>query len=78
MCIIVLIIHIEAFYMRTNILLNDKLVSDCLQASGIKTKKDLIEQALNLFLLVKKQGSIKNYRGKLPWTGDLNKERTQK
>lgn len=64
--------------MRTNILLNDKLVSDCLEASGIKTKKDLIEQALNLFLLVKKQGRIKNYRGKLPWTGDLAKERTQK
>jgi hypothetical protein len=64
--------------MRTNIILNDKLVSDCLEASGIKTKKDLIEQALNLFLQVKKQGRIKNYRGKLPWTGDLSKERTEK
>ena len=64
--------------MRTNILLNDKLVSECLEASGIKTKKDLIEEALHLFLMVKKQGKIKNYRGKLPWIGDINKERTQK
>lgn len=61
--------------MRTNIVLDDDLVAECLKASGIKTRKELVEQALNLFLLVKKQGRIKNYRGKLPWTGDLNKDR---
>ncbi len=64
--------------MRTNILLDDKLVSECMEASGIKSKKKLIERALNLFLSIKKQGEIKNYRGKLAWTGDFHKERTEK
>jgi len=61
--------------MRTNIVLDDDLVAECLRVSGIKTRKDLVEQALTLFLLVKKQGKIKNYRGKLPWVGDLDKDR---
>jgi len=61
--------------MRTNIVLDEDLVAECLKVSGIKTKKDLVEQALNLFLLVKKQSKIKNYRGKLPWVGDLDKDR---
>jgi len=64
--------------MRTNIVLNEKLISECLKESGIKTKKELVDQALELFLMVKKQGKIKNYRGKLPWHGNLSKERTLK
>ncbi|HMO18337.1 MAG TPA: type II toxin-antitoxin system VapB family antitoxin [Oligoflexia bacterium] len=64
--------------MRTNIVLNEKLISECLKESGIRTKKELVDEALKMFLMVKKQGKIKNYRGKLSWDGNLEKERARK
>lgn len=64
--------------MRTNIVINDQLIEECLRTSGLKTKKEVVEQALVFFLQLKKQSKIKNYRGKLPWVGDLNKQRTEK
>lgn len=62
--------------MRTNIIINDKLMSAALQTSGHKTKKEVVEEALKLLVLVKKQSRLKSLRGKLKWEGNLDEMRT--
>lgn len=64
--------------MRTNIVIDDKLMATALRISGSKTKKDVVEEGLRLLVKVKNQSKLKNYRGKLKWEGDLNKMRTDK
>ncbi len=58
--------------MRTNIEIDDKLMRDAIKASGLRTKKETVELALQTLLRLKKQEKIKNYRGKLDWSGDLD------
>jgi Arc/MetJ family transcription regulator len=64
--------------MRTNVAINDALMESALKVSGVKTKKDTIEEALKLLVQIKKQENIKGFRGKLKWTGNLNNMRTDK
>lgn len=58
--------------MRTNIEIDDKLMNDVLKATGLKTKKDAVELGLKTLLTLNKQKNIKNFRGQLEWTGDLD------
>ena len=79
MCIFATIIHnVIGNNMRTNIVIDDKLMATALRISGSKTKKDVVEEGLRLLVKVKNQSKLKNYRGKLKWEGDLNKMRTDK
>ncbi len=64
--------------MRTNIVIDDSLLSEAQDLSGLKTKKATIEEALRLFVSVKKQKEIRKFRGRLNWQGDLDKMRTDK
>jgi Arc/MetJ family transcription regulator len=63
---------------RTNVAINDVLMESALKVSGVKTKKDTIEEALRLLVQIKNQENIKGLRGKLKWTGNLNNMRTDK
>ena len=65
-------------YMRTNILIDDKLMEAALKTSGLSTKKDVVEEALKMLVQVKKQSRLKKLRGKLKWEGNLQKMRTAK
>ena len=58
--------------MRTNIVIDDKLMRDTLRATGLKTKRAAVEQALETLLRLNKQARIRRFRGKLAWQGDLN------
>ena len=62
--------------MRTNIEINDKLMNDALKATGVKTKKEAVELGLKTLIRLKKQENIKNFRGKLKWSGDLDEMRS--
>lgn len=62
--------------MRTSIVFDDKLMRDVLRASGLKTKREAVEEGLRLLLHHKHQGEIRNFRGKLAWQGDLSEMRT--
>jgi Arc/MetJ family transcription regulator len=62
--------------MRTNIEIDDHLMQDVLDATGLKTKKDVVELGLKTLIRLKKQERIKNFRGQLEWTGDLDDMRT--
>jgi len=58
--------------MRTNIVIDDKLMRDTLRATGLKTKREAVELGLQTLLRLKKQSEIRQFRGKLEWTGDLD------
>jgi Arc/MetJ family transcription regulator len=62
--------------MRTNIEIDDELMNDVLKATGLKTKKDAVELGLKTLIRLKKQQRIRNFRGQLKWTGDLDDMRT--
>lgn len=62
--------------MRTNIEIDDNLMQDVLKATGLKTKKDVVELGLKTLIRLNKQERIKNFRGQLRWTGDLDDMRT--
>lgn len=64
--------------MRTNIVIDDKLMSTALKTSGLNTKKEVVEEALKLLVKVKNQSKLRKLRGKLKWEGDLNEMRTDK
>ena len=62
--------------MRTNIVIDDKLMRDTLRATGLKTKREAVDAALRTLLRLRKQAGIRRLRGKLEWRGDLNAMRT--
>jgi Arc/MetJ family transcription regulator len=64
--------------MRTNVVIDDKLMESAIKLSGLKTKKDTISEGLRLLVQMKRQKKIRNYRGKLKWSGDLDKMRLDK
>ena len=64
--------------MRTNVIINDELMASALKVSGLKTKKTAIEEGLKLLVQVQSQKAIKNFRGKLKWSGNLDEMRTDK
>jgi Arc/MetJ family transcription regulator len=64
--------------MRTNIVIDDKLMRDALRASGLKTKREAVEEGLRTLLRLKRQEEIRRFRGKLAWKGDLDEMRTDR
>ena len=61
--------------MRTNIVLDDNLVTEGLRITGLKTKKDLVNYALNSLIERKKMYDIFKSRGKVEWVGNLDEMR---
>ena len=62
--------------MRTNIVIDDKLMRDALRATGLKTKREAVEEGLRTLLRLKRQMEIRKFRGRLDWKGDLNEMRS--
>ena len=61
--------------MRTNIVIDDKLMMDALKASGLSTKKEAVEQGLKLLARRSQQQEIRKLRGRIKWEGDLDEMR---
>ena len=61
--------------MRTNIVIDDELMADALKATGLRTKKEAVEEGLKLLVKLNKQQAIRKLRGKLHWEGDLDEMR---
>lgn len=64
--------------MRTNVVVDDALMKSALKVSGLKTKKDAIEEGLKLLVQVRGRKEIKGFRGKLKWSGSLDEMRLDK
>lgn len=58
--------------MRTNIVIDDKLMNDTLKATGLRTKREAVELGLRTLLRLRRQEAIRRFRGKLNWEGDLD------
>ena len=74
MCMI-LILHTHKFAMRTNIVIDDELMKEVLKLTGLKTKREAVEQGLKTLVCLKRQEQIRKFRGKLQWEGDLDRMR---
>lgn len=61
--------------MRTNIVIDDKLMAEALKASGLTTKKEVVEQGLKLLVRRSQQQAIRKLRGRVKWEGDLDEMR---
>jgi len=62
--------------MRTNIVLDEQLISEAQQLTGIATKRGIVEEGLKALIRLKKQQAIKSWRGRLVWDDDLDAMRT--
>ncbi len=58
--------------MRTNIVIDPKLMGEALRLSGAPTKRQVVEDSLRLLIQVKRQERIRKARGKLKWVGNLD------
>ncbi len=58
--------------MRTNIVIDDKLMAATLKATGIKTKREAVELGLRTLLRLNQQTELRKLRGKHEWQGDLD------
>jgi Arc/MetJ family transcription regulator len=57
--------------MRTNIVIDNSLMQRAMKATGLSTKKAVVEEGLRLLIKVKGQEGIRRLRGKIEWEGDL-------
>lgn len=62
--------------MRTNIVIDDALMQRTLRATGLKTKREAVDQGLRTLLRLSEQAKVRKLRGQLDWQGDLDAMRT--
>ena len=62
--------------MRTNIVIDDELMSQALRATGLNTKREAVELGLRTLVRLSEQEAIRQFRGRLAWEGDLDAMRT--
>jgi Arc/MetJ family transcription regulator len=62
--------------MRTNIVIDDKLMANVLKLTGLRTKREAVELGLKTLIKLKQQEQIRQLKGKLPWQGDLEELRS--
>ena len=58
--------------MRTNIVLDESLIQRAQKLTGIKTKRAIVQEALRTLILLREQAEVRQFRGKLKWSGDLD------
>ena len=63
--------------MRTNIVIDDRLMAAALAASGSRTKREVVESGLRMIVRLKQQSEVLKLRG-IGWEGDLDAMRLDK
>lgn len=61
--------------MRTNIVLDDKLVEEGLKLTKLRTRKDLVNLALRELIEKRKRKEALKLEGKVEWEGSLDEMR---
>lgn len=64
--------------MRTNIVIDDKLMRETLRLTGLKTKREAVELGLRTLVRLRQQEQVRRFRGKLAWEGDLESMRSDR
>jgi Arc/MetJ family transcription regulator len=60
---------------RTNIEIDDRLMTEAMRATGLKTKRETVEAGLRLLARLKRQSDARALFGAVDWQGDLHRER---
>jgi Arc/MetJ family transcription regulator len=55
--------HCEVYNMRTNIVIDDGLVEEAMTLSKLKTKRDVVQRALEEYVRVLKKKDLRELRG---------------
>ena len=58
--------------MRTNIVIDDQLIKEALKLSKLRTKKELIQKALEEFIKNRKRLNLKKIKGKIKFSDDYD------
>jgi Arc/MetJ family transcription regulator len=61
--------------MRTNVLIDEKIMKKAKNYTGLKTKKEVINYALKELIKRKERKEILKLAGKLHWEGNLDEMR---
>ena len=61
--------------MRTNVVIDDKLMRQAMESGNYRTKRKTIEEGLRLLLQVNSQKKIRELKGRIRWEGDLEEMR---
>lgn len=61
--------------MRTNIVIDDQLMSQAMHLTNAASKREVVEQALRLLVAQKQQAEIRKLRGTVTWEGNLDEMR---
>ena len=65
-------------FVRTNIVIDAKLIRDGLRATGLKTRRELVDFALRDLLRRNTQLRLLELKGTIRWEGDLDAMRGAK
>ena len=58
--------------MRTNIVIDDRLMTEAMKAGGFKTKREAVEAALRRLVQANRYQRMIELFGRIEWEGDLN------
>ena len=61
--------------MRTNIVINDRLMRQAMRATGLRTKRETVEAGLHLLVQIHAQTAIRQLKGAIHWDGKLEASR---
>ncbi len=61
--------------MRTNIVIDDRLMREALRRTGLKTKRATVEAGLRLLVAINSQSGVRRLRGQVRWEGNLDEMR---
>ena len=62
--------------MRTNIELDDALVSHALKLSKLKTKREVVQEALKNYVAYMKRKELLTLKGRVTWEGNIKEMRS--
>jgi Arc/MetJ family transcription regulator len=60
---------------RTNIEIDDSLMAEAMAATGLRTKRKVVEAGLRLLAQRKRQADARELFGRIRWQGDVRQER---
>lgn len=69
-------VHRNRNAMRTNIDINDELMKQAMEFSKLKTKKEIVEAALQEYIRKCAREELASLRGKIQWDENLEQMRT--
>ena len=57
--------------MRTNVVIDDELMAEAMEVTGIGTKREVIDTALRMLVRLERQRAVLALEGTVAWEGDL-------